>query len=82
MQKQDRRWCIEALRDWVDNYDFQLKFVVASENDVVEIHELLSLIDRKIAPERIMLMPEGSDLSVLQQRDTLLLELVWTLPPR
>ncbi len=50
---------IEALREWVDNYEFQLKFVIDTEDDIEEIIELLSQLDRDIAPYNVLLMPQG-----------------------
>ncbi len=50
---------IEVLREWVDNYEFQLKFVIDSEDDIKEIFELLTQLDRDIAPYNVLLMPQG-----------------------
>ena len=69
MQSRDRRWNLDAIRAWIDGYTFQLKFVVESETDLEEIHELLSLLDREIPPEQIMLMPEGTDTETIRKRD-------------
>ena len=35
----------EVISDWIRSYSFQLKFVVASENDLVEIKSLLSRLE-------------------------------------
>lgn len=75
MQARDKRWNLDALRQWIDNYAFQLKFVVASERDLDEIHELLEQVAREIPPEQIMLMPEGTDVETIRQRDGFLVDI-------
>jgi len=50
-----------------DSPDFQLKFVVANENDLEEIEALLSLLNRWM-PADILLMPEGTDSATLGSR--------------
>ena len=57
MQCFDRRWKPDVLRAWIDRYDYQLKFVVATEQDLAEARQLLKRLERDIPPERIMLMP-------------------------
>lgn len=49
----------DVLRDWIDHYDYQLKFVVCSPADIAEILALLEKLERSIPPERVLLMPEG-----------------------
>ncbi|MHB8091791.1 MAG: 7-carboxy-7-deazaguanine synthase QueE [Syntrophales bacterium] len=49
----------DALRDWIDHYNYQLKFVVCSPSDIDEILDLLEKLGRNIPPERVLLMPEG-----------------------
>jgi 7-carboxy-7-deazaguanine synthase len=47
-----------VLGELIDNYKYQLKFVVDSKNDLQEIAELLDEIGRP-APENIILMPQA-----------------------
>lgn len=75
MQTRERRWNLDAMRAWIDEYAFQLKFVVTSETDLEEIHELLGLLDREIVPERILLMPEGTDVEAIRNRDGFLVDI-------
>ena len=75
MQDLSRRWNLDALRAWIDNYDYQLKFVVASDADVEEIQELLQRLDRTIPSAQVMLMPEGVEMDVIRGRGESLLEL-------
>jgi 7-carboxy-7-deazaguanine synthase len=62
------RWQPEVIRAWLDHGDFQLKFVVKSHDDVVEIIELLAKENLTVPAHKIQLMSEGTDASVLQQR--------------
>lgn len=59
-----------VIRDWVDHYPYQLKFVVAEENDLLEIEELIRRIERPIPPENVLLMPEGVEEATLTRRST------------
>jgi len=60
----DRRIDMDALTALVEDYDTQLKFVVADEDDLPEILELLDrLRDAAAVPipdEDVLLMPEGA----------------------
>lgn len=51
----------DVIRDWIDHYDYQLKFVVCSTSDIPEVIAFLDKLDRSIAPEKVFLMPEGVD---------------------
>lgn len=64
----ERRINIESLRNWIDNYDYQLKFVVSSFEDVHEIQGLLKELDREIPPDKVLLMPEGVDTKTILSR--------------
>ena len=76
----------EVLRAWCSNYDFQLKFVVASEADVSEVQTVIESIGLEIAPERILLMPEGITQEKLRERQGWLVEVCkrtgWRYSPR
>lgn len=58
---------IGVIQDFVTNYPFQLKFVVQSPDDLVEIDELLSEL-RGVQPSDVLLMPEGIDKDLLTDR--------------
>lgn len=47
--------------------DFQLKFVVECEQDLEEIHRTLQRLPN-VPPENVLLMPEGTEASLLLQR--------------
>jgi 7-carboxy-7-deazaguanine synthase len=69
------RWQPQVVREWVENYPFQLKFVVSTENDLDEIQLLLSELGGKIPPEKVLLMPEGITVEALRAREATLVEL-------
>jgi len=58
----------DVLRQWIEGYHFQLKFVVSSPFDLPEIEEAIASIGLEIPPWRILLMPEGTDEAVLKSR--------------
>jgi 7-carboxy-7-deazaguanine synthase len=65
----------DVLAEWISQYPFQFKFVVAGRNDLPEIERLLSRIEAPIPPSKILLMPEGTDSLRLRERQFELLGL-------
>jgi 7-carboxy-7-deazaguanine synthase len=63
----------DVLRNLIDGYDYQLKFVVAQREDLDEINRILEKVqaDRN----KVILMPEGIEPSVLRERGIWLAEL-------
>jgi 7-carboxy-7-deazaguanine synthase len=58
----------EVIQKFIDSApEFQLKLVVAEENDLREIDELLRQL-RGWQPADVLLMPEGTEASVLAER--------------
>jgi 7-carboxy-7-deazaguanine synthase len=76
----------EVLRVWCSEYDFQLKFVIASEADVVEVKAVIESIGIEIPPEKVLLMPEGITQEALKARQMLLVDICkregWRYSPR
>lgn len=76
----------EVLRAWCENYEFQLKFVVATEADVEEVRAVVASIGVPVAPEKILLMPEGITQEALRARQAWLVEVCkrtgWRYSPR
>ncbi len=70
-----QRFQPDIIRDWMDHYDYQLKFVVCSGSDIAEIRELLYKLDRDIPPERVLLMPQGVDTEALSMIETEVIEI-------
>ena len=64
----------EVISEWIRKYAFQLKFVVSSENDLVEIKSLLSHLPPGPS-DRILLMPEGIDSKTLASRSPWLVDI-------
>lgn len=76
----------EVLRAWCSGYDFQLKFVIASEADVLEVKAVIESIGIEIPPEKVLLMPEGITQEALKARQMLLVDICkregWRYSPR
>ncbi|HEY2341450.1 MAG TPA: 7-carboxy-7-deazaguanine synthase QueE [Chthoniobacteraceae bacterium] len=51
----------DTLREWVNKYPFQFKFVISRAEDLPEIEALLAELGRPILPRKVLLMPEGTD---------------------
>ncbi len=62
------------LRQWVENYPYQLKFVVAERSDVDEIESLLANIGVPIPAYKVLLMPQGTDVETLNSRREMLID--------
>jgi 7-carboxy-7-deazaguanine synthase len=58
---ESRRLKPDVIREWIDHYDYQFKFVVCSGSDIAEVIALLDALDRSVDPEKELLMPEGVD---------------------
>ena len=63
----------EVLKRFMAAYEYQLKFVVAEEDDIVEIKALVERVQAN--PQRVVLMPEGTDAEVLRERAAWIVEL-------
>lgn len=64
-----------VIAEWIKNYNFQLKFVVTDSRDLAEIDELIRAIGCSIPPSKILLMPEGTTVEQLHEREEELIEL-------
>ena len=72
---ESKRLDYDILSEWVNLYNFQLKFVVSKEEEIKEIQNVISRIEGKILPEKVLLMPEGVDPETLRSRYDLLIDL-------
>lgn len=68
-----RRIQPEVLRRLMDEYPYQLKFVVSRPDDLLEIDSLLLRIDADRS--KVVLMPEGTESRVLQEKGVWLAEI-------
>ncbi|HLK48460.1 MAG TPA: 7-carboxy-7-deazaguanine synthase QueE [Bryobacteraceae bacterium] len=64
---------LEVLRNLMDRYDYQLKFVIEKTADLDELRELVSALSAD--PGRVVLMPEGTDRDLLRERGAWLAEI-------
>jgi 7-carboxy-7-deazaguanine synthase len=55
---EDSRLDTAVLGELIDNYEYQLKFVVDSQDDLPEIQQTMSQIGN-VNPEKVMLMPQA-----------------------
>lgn len=62
------RWQPEVVGAWVNNYGYQLKFVVAQPADVEEIEALLASLGREVPRAKVLLMPEGTTVEALRAK--------------
>ncbi len=65
---------IAVLRKLIANYDYQLKFVVDSVNDLPEIQETLDRIE-DVDLEKVMLMPQAADKDALLAKSPVVAEM-------
>jgi 7-carboxy-7-deazaguanine synthase len=64
----------EVLRAWIETaVDYQLKFVISTEEDLNEAHDMIATIGLPIPPEKVLLMPEGTTLEAMRSRYDLLI---------
>ena len=64
---------IGPLRQLMERYDYQLKFVVEKREDMAELRKLVG--DLGAPPDRVILMPEGTDPAPLRERALWLAEI-------
>lgn len=69
------RWQPDAVREWVDHYPYQFKFVIARPEDVEELEHMLAALNREIPRHKVLLMPEATSLEQMRSRATWLGEL-------
>jgi 7-carboxy-7-deazaguanine synthase len=62
-----------VLKRLMAAYEYQLKFVVVEEDDLAEIRDLMAEV--RANPQRVVLMPEGTDPEVLRERAAWLVEI-------
>jgi 7-carboxy-7-deazaguanine synthase len=69
------RWQPEVVRQWIDVYPYQFKFVITRPEDVDELEHMLSALKREIPRHKVLLMPEGTSTAKLRSRAEWLAEL-------
>lgn len=71
---EDSRFDIAVLRELIDNYEYQLKFVLDSENDLPEIQQTLKEIGN-VDSAKVMLMPQAATRDELLAKSPMVAEL-------
>lgn len=64
----------EVLRAWCEAHDYQLKFVISNEADLLEAEQVVASIGLPVPPEKVLLMPEGTSAEAIRSRQMLLVE--------
>jgi 7-carboxy-7-deazaguanine synthase len=74
LKHDEQRLRPDVIRAFMGHCDYQLKFVIESEQDIGEI---LALLDRlpPVVPDRVLLMPQGVTIDVLRERGPWIAEL-------
>lgn len=82
---QRERLHIEVLRRLLEQYDYQLKFVIDRREEIAEVTELLTHLP-EVDAARVLLMPQGNHVDQLSQRsewlEPLAREQGWRFCPR
>jgi 7-carboxy-7-deazaguanine synthase len=73
VQHDKLRTNIDVLRRLMDLCDYQLKFVVSAPEDLPEIREILKRTNAE--PDKVILMPEGTDPARLREKAVWLAEI-------
>jgi 7-carboxy-7-deazaguanine synthase len=68
------RFDVETIRRLIRAYPYQLKFVVDSPQDIVEIRKVLADLG-PVSPERVMLMPQATTAELLASRSGMVADL-------
>jgi 7-carboxy-7-deazaguanine synthase len=70
----DSRLDIAVLQELVENYEYQLKFVVDSQDDLPEIQQTIKKIG-SVNPEKVMLMPQAATRDELLAKSSMIAEI-------
>jgi 7-carboxy-7-deazaguanine synthase len=69
------RWKPDVIREWIQKYPYQFKFVVSRPEDLIEIEGMLAKIGPGIPKHKVQLMPEARTLEVMRGRANWLADL-------
>jgi 7-carboxy-7-deazaguanine synthase len=72
-QHERLRLQFDVLRRLTSEYEYQLKFVIAQEGDLVEAQEVIAAVGA--SADKVILMPEGIRVEVLNERGAWVAEL-------
>ena len=68
------RWQPDVVRQWIDAYPYQFKFVVSREEDIEELETMLTALRRDIPRHKVLLMPEAKTPERMRERSAWLAE--------
>ena len=71
---EDSRLDIAVLQELLDNYEYQLKFIVDSQDDLPEIRQTIEKIG-SVNPEKVMLMPQAATREELLAKSLIVAEM-------
>jgi 7-carboxy-7-deazaguanine synthase len=74
LQHERQRLNLPVIQKFLDNYDYQLKFVVAEKKDFDEIAEILDQL-KTVDRSRVLIMAEGTTTARLRVRGRWIVEL-------
>lgn len=63
---------LEVMRQFLARYDCQAKFVIDQPEDLTEVHQLVA--ELKLLPEQVILMPQGTQLTELKDKQLWIVE--------
>jgi 7-carboxy-7-deazaguanine synthase len=74
---EESRYRPDVIRQWLENYACQVKFVFSQPEQLSEIEELLNEVGsvQGFTRDRVLLMPEGTDSEALREKAPVLAEL-------
>ena len=75
IRHENTRWKPEIAREWMLQYEYQIKFVVTHSNDIQEIERYAAETELKIPPQKLLIMPEGKDKHELSSHTDIVIEL-------
>ena len=65
---EELRWQPEVVASWIAHGNYQLKFVVSTEADLMEMEQMISETNCAIPRSKVLLMPEGTTVEALRAR--------------
>jgi len=65
---EELRWQPDVVASWVATGNYQLKFVVGTEADLVEIEAMIRETGCAVPPSKVLLMPEGTTVEALRAK--------------
>lgn len=71
---EQRRYAPDIIKAWLESMECQLKFVVTAPEDLEEIEAIIQEVG-PISRDHILLMPEGTDATLLRERSRWLAEI-------